>query len=204
MKKIISYILCFLIGTYIIWIIISGIWRFLCPTDCKKMCGDVKMSVPLPSGTDNWQCVKFGYVQTNVIFGQEKSEVTSRPGIGLVYDKARGVWSGVCPHLGCTLEFEKDSDKIQLKTGYDAGRKVISNQLSVADENTKKSSSQISNNIAFIYCPCHQSVFEVKVDQKGDLKANVVQGPATEPPEKLDVEWVKPIDQPIEAKPATE
>ena len=190
MKKIVSYIIYFLIGTYVIWVLISGIWRFLCPADCSKMCGAVKMSVPLPKGTGNWQCVKFGFVQTNIIFGQKKEKVVSRPGIGLVYDKARGVWSGVCPHLGCTLEFEKDADKIKLKTGYEADN--TENDTSVA---------AISNNSAFIYCPCHQSVFEVKVDAKGDLEAEVVKGPATEPPEKLDVEWVQQIDQPMEAKP---
>ncbi len=197
MKKIVSYIFYFLIGTYVVWVLISGIWRFLCPADCSKMCSAVKMSVPLPKGTDNWQCVKFGYVQTNVIFGQKKEKVVSRPGIGLVHDKARGVWSGVCPHLGCTLEFEKDTDKIKLKTGYEAEEKVI-------NENSNKSSFQTSNNIAFIYCPCHQSVFEVKVDETGNLEAEVVKGPATEPPKKLDVEWVQQIDQPMEAKPIVE
>jgi Rieske Fe-S protein len=154
------------------------------------------MSVPIPEGTGLWLSVKFDYIQTNIIFGHNEPTVTKLPGMGISRGSSRKAFSRVCPHLGCTLEFEQSSKKIKMKTGYNPDgsrcKAYITNSPNV---------DSISTNTAYIYCPCHQSVFKVNVDDKGDMKTEVVQGPATETPEELDVEWVQEIDQPIEARP---
>jgi len=86
-----------------------------------------------------------------------------------------------------------------MKTGYDPDGSRCKAYITNAPN-----ADSSSTNTAYIYCPCHQSVFKVSADDKGSMKTEVVQGPATEPPKELEVEWVQEIDQPIEARPVGE
>ena len=175
------------------WFVV-GAWRFLCPLGACEL-GAVRMAVPLPAGTDDWRRVDFAYAQTNVIFGPERQVVTRQPGMGVTHGAARAAWSRICPHLGCTLEFTASSNDVAMRTGYRPDGQPCQAQLT-------NSADCATSGVAYIYCPCHQSVFAVQADATGGLAASVVQGPASEPPKKLEVEWVQPINQPMEAAPA--
>lgn len=172
----------------------SGVWRYLCPDVDARMVAGVRMAVPLPGGTDAWKRVDFEYAQTNVIFGPRRQAVTRQPGMGVTHGATRGAWSRMCPHLGCTLEFTANGDDVALRTGYRAdGRECRVQMTNMVDCPATAE--------AYLYCPCHQSVFRVRPDGGGGLAVEVVQGPAAEPPKSLDVEWVQPINQPMEAAP---